>query len=87
MSAKNSERLTKMKKGETVERHYRSNDTMYEVYDKTDPAHCIFIGLFDTLEKATKAAKRHKESFPNAEIWAYEMIGGTKNACKENNNR
>nr|DAY49627.1 MAG TPA: Protein damX division, peptidoglycan binding domain [Caudoviricetes sp.] len=47
---------------------------MYEVYDKTDPAHCIFIGLFDTLEEATKAAKRHKESFPNAEIWAYEMI-------------
>lgn len=73
MPAKNSEGLTKMKKGEVVERRYR-NDTMYEVYDKADPAHCIFIGLFDTLEEATKAAKRHKESFPNAEIWAYEMI-------------
>jgi hypothetical protein len=73
MPAKNSEGLTNMKKGEAVERHYK-NDTMYEVYDKTDPAHCIFIGLFDTLEEAAKAAKRHKESFPNAEIWAYEMI-------------
>lgn len=72
MPVKNSERLTKMKKGEVAERHYRNNDTKYEVYDKTDPAHCIFIGLFDTLEEATKAAKRHKENFPDAEIWAYE---------------
>ena len=60
---------TIVKKGEAVERHY-INDTMYEVYDKTDPAHCIFIGLFDTLEEAAKAAKRYRESFPNAEIWA-----------------
>ena len=73
MWAKNSEGLTKMKKGEVVERHYR-NDTMYEVYDETDVAHCINIGSFDTLEKAAKAAKKHRESFPDAVIQAYEMV-------------
>ena len=54
---------TIVKKGEAVERHYK-NDTMYEVYDKTDPAHCIFIGLFDTLEEATKAAKKAQRKLP-----------------------
>lgn len=73
MCAKKNEGLTKLKKGEVVERHYR-NDTMYEVYDETDPAHCIYIGSFDTLQKAAKAAKRHRESFPDAVIQAYEMI-------------
>lgn len=73
MPAKNSEGLTNMKK-RRGRRKALQNDTMYEVYDETDPAHCIFIGLFDTLEEATKAAKRHRESFPNAEIRAYEMI-------------
>lgn len=73
MWAKKNEGLTKMKKGEVVKRHYR-NDVMYEVYDETDPAHCIFIGSFDALEKAAKAAKKHRESFPDAVIRAYEMI-------------
>ena len=73
MWRKVSDGLTKMKQGDVVERHYR-NDVMYEVYDETDLAHCINIGLFDNLEKATKAAKQHRNNFPGAVIRAYEMI-------------
>lgn len=51
------------------------NDVIgYVLYDETDINHCVMLGTYRTLKEAAKAAKIHKENFPDSVIQAYEVI-------------